>query len=447
MSCAHTTYMNYTDRLTGLSRRVEVPCGKCPSCMQSFQKQWAFRIKQTANSCREFIYDTLTIDDAKFGDVLDYSEIKECGDISIGGEWFEDNLPRSFAPSPESLRILEHYDFRVPYIARSTIARWIKLGKDSYNKHHKKAIKEGRMQRLNLRYVIVQEYGPLWNRSHYHCMFFGISYADYVRFFAKRWRSCYGFTKTKCIRSVNGRASASRISGYLTKYFSKQESCPLVRDGFLPKPFRLISHGIGAEYLKSDRLSNFGRFFGIDPDVWQACCSTIYRPGQEVDLFSKSAPLVQYLSSVFESYLRDTDFHRYSPFIFQRLLDALQVAYDDGYPLALPRYYRYKLLDESRKKLEKSVAYVVCAHYLAEFNSLREQAEIEKLYLAFNPSGDLAKFRTSQKLRAFYSDKYFSHKRGQAKHKEEQLRKMNHNFFVRPFGGNGVQSNLSFYEL
>lgn len=445
MACLNPSYVQYTDRYTGLTNRIQVPCGRCINCQHVFQRSWTFRIKQTANACNEFIYDTLTLDDAKFTDVLDYTEIKDTGTLVLHTECLDDV---TISPSSESLRLLEHYDFRVPYASRHIISRWIKLGKDRYNKVHRRAIKEGKMQKLNLRYVIVQEYGPLWGRSHYHCMFFGISYADYVRFFAKRWRALYGFTKTKLIRSVNGRASASRISGYLTKYFTKQDECPLVRDGFLPHPFRLISHGIGVEYLKHNRLQNFGRFFGVSDEVWDACCSTTYRGrGDETNMYDKSSQLVGYLSSVFEQYLRDLRFHGYALKTLYDLMDALTLAYDDGIPLGLPRYYRYKLLDESHKKLEKSVAYVVCSHYLYEFNRLREQQEIEKLYLALNPGKDLVAFRKNLKLGAIYSHEYAALKLRQAADKANQRAIEHHNFLVRPFHGNGIQSNLSFYEL
>lgn len=55
------------------------------------------------------------------------------------------------------------------------------------------------------KYLIFEEYGPGTSRPHFHLLFWGISYADYVCFFAEPWRDNFGFTLTKFIKGTDKR--------------------------------------------------------------------------------------------------------------------------------------------------------------------------------------------------------------------------------------------------
>lgn len=402
---------------------VQVPCGHCLNCREAFRKSWSFRIKKTACSSDGFIYDTLTLRPSAMP-TLDYHEIVEDGALHIPKEYLD--FPREVEPHDEIISIndkclwlLEFYKFKLPYLPRTVVSDWLKKGRDRYNMLHHKAIESGKMERLKLRYAAVLEYGPKYSRPHVHIMLFGISYSDYVRCFAKQWRGLYGFTKTKWVKPGD-RKSAGNVAGYLSKYFVKGDYVsPLVESKLLPKEWRLLSHGLGVEYVKNPRLDNIYRYLNMDRKIWKLCVDT--------SIDSEDKDLIERLSLLmYESLdcLPAGD--------ERKVLDALTVAYDGKYPLALPRYYKNKLLNADKK----SVAYVTLSSYLLACNSQRKFAQVCAYFSAKtgrSPAEAQIILYANDLLYHHWFDEFSAFEKEQILAKAKRVQIKEHNHFIRNY--------------
>lgn len=301
MKCLHPHIHEYCDPVSGEVVRIVIPCGKCIACLHNQQDSWTIRLLETAKHSSCIIYDTLTVRPASMP-VVDVCE-----------EVF--SPLRKF--SEESWSLLKKYDFKLPCIDRGMIRDWIKRGRENYYNDHG--------NRLKMKLFAVEEYGPQTSRPHVHLLMFGVSYADYITYFAKPWRKDMGFTKTKLISGKNKTMKDRQcVTRYVSKYVSKGVfESPLVKDGFLPRPFRCISHGIGAEYLDDKK---FDAFRSTVYNFWK----NLTPPddtGEDFRICAKfgTVPLV---------YQSD-----------EHLSFALGLYYDSqGFPHALPRYYKHKVL-------------------------------------------------------------------------------------------------------
>lgn len=309
------------------------------------------RVMETAKSYPVFVYDTLTWNESS--KLLQQIDIT---DIVDSLSW--DKL------DSESQRIISQYyldDCLVPIFPKKIFSQWIKRGRELYNWYHRKAIKEGRMERIKLKYLACLEYGPASSRPHVHLVMFGISPKDYKDFFAKPWRQNCGFTKTKYIdqRVRNREKDLVFISQYISKYITKGEfESTLVKDGIQPAPWRLLSHGLGEEYLdrKKDffawRYTDLSKFkyqlTGVDWQPWFNPVTNKWEPKRYTA--SNSSVTGFDLWDHFDlSQVESLEFSKDD-------LVHLMTYYDDkGFPHALPRYYRDKLLGRDPNYLRYEV--------------------------------------------------------------------------------------------
>lgn len=311
MACLHPVLRTYLD-LSGREQSVPCPCGHCILCQMLEQDSWSIRLRETASRYNTFIYETLTIRDSSLPK-LDVSDI--C-------------LDPAASYSLESANIIDHYSvyesgkgmsYYVPYLDKTTVSAWIKRGRELYFKHHGK--------RLNFKYFIVMEYGPKWSRPHLHCLFFGLNEGIYNRYFAHPWSLNYGFTKTQVIKGGTDK-DRDCITRYVSKYVSKGTfESPLVRDGFVQKPWRMVSNGIGSEYLDNPKFDSFKTY---SVDILQS-----------MTINKSSRTLLRSLNV--RNLLNKYDI--LDNFKFMGSLESLTTYYDSkGYPHSLPRYYKHKLL-------------------------------------------------------------------------------------------------------
>lgn len=235
--CLSPRSSRYFNAFSGESLVREIPCGNCASCLHRLQDSICIRCEETAKWSDYMVYDTLTFRNDSI-------------------QWIDatDLLYNSSKVSDSSIKILEKYypDLKIPIFEKKVFSAWLKRGRELYNYYHRKAIKEGRMSRLHIKYLICEEYGPKSSRPHAHLVMFGIKPQDYLKFFAKPWRNTYGFTKTKYISKFtkSREKDLQCISRYISKYISKGDfESPLVKDGLQPSPWRQLSHGFGEEYL------------------------------------------------------------------------------------------------------------------------------------------------------------------------------------------------------
>lgn len=326
MRCIHPIIRKYLD-IAGVEHIHECPCGKCIACLHNSQDSWSFRCLQTCESYKDFIYDTLTFSPSgiSYRNVTDklLSSLDLYNDVELSRHLnYYQHVDRG---SGEIMQL-------VPVIDRSVIRNWIRRGKELfvYHNHYRPKIK----------YFICEEYGPKTSRPHIHLLCWGLSRADYVRFFAKPWRRMFGFTRTKFIQggTVKDRECICR---YISKYVSKGVfESPLVKSNLVPKPFRSISHGLGEEYI--DKVPLF-KFFSSWRAEWAKSI------GVDSRLLSGEILRTSYLRLCIKDNISEgLGLEKY----FSLLSRYLTTWYDSlGHPHPLPRYYKNKLADMHRPNL------------------------------------------------------------------------------------------------
>lgn len=118
----------------------------------------------------------------------------------------------------------------------------------NYFRQLRKSIKSKELPVI-MRYFLVSEYGPRTNRPHYHCLFLFRFTDDFSLEFKLKYRQIiYELLRKHWYHGhVHEELFHSGVVSYLTKYCLKPQS-----DYDPPLPtFRLISLGIGREYLNS----------------------------------------------------------------------------------------------------------------------------------------------------------------------------------------------------
>lgn len=302
---------------------MSYPCGKCWNCIHAFRESWRIRLYETmlaqkVGQYKGFIYDTFTLSPSAMPSI-------SAGDYQTGEAVFGIDALHD----PECMKVIDHYEGRVPFLAKETVSRFLKIGRELYKFH------EG--ERCNCKWFAALEYGPLWSRPHVHICVFGVNRRQWVKYWAKRWRQTMGFTKTKWIDLVSAGYHAqdhcSRISMYLSKYLLKgcYES-PLIKYGILPKAWRIISHGIGEEYLEYDFQH---RFDWLKKDVKFHMANRLSLESSNRTPYTEACR--EFVSKI--SALLPTE------------LQSLKTYSKDGYNYSLPRYYSDKLLGVHRKGL------------------------------------------------------------------------------------------------
>lgn len=186
--------------------KIFVPCGKCEACRNDDSLQWRIRLKEEFYNSDNAYFVTLTYNDNTL-------PIEICTD-----KHGKDNI------------------CAVPN--KKDVQNFFKRLRFHFEKYYKEKDK-------SLSYFLVSEYGPTTFRPHYHAILFNLpklSSVDEVQDFKiteeiyEKWN--LGYVKVdKC--------NEARIA-YCTKYMSCVTQIP----DYLPKPFRLISKGMGISYLK-----------------------------------------------------------------------------------------------------------------------------------------------------------------------------------------------------
>lgn len=382
MKCPYIRSRRYYDPYSGEERVSFFPCGHCAACLHNEQDSWAIRLNETAAHEPGFVYDTLTLRD-------DALEWVDCSDAILNGyvslsddlEHFLFGSGYKHQPYNDSL-----WDAALPYLSKSVVSDWFKRGRDACRKFHHAP--------CNLRYFAVLEYGPKWARPHVHLLAFGVSYEDWVRFWAKPWRRDFGFTKTKYIRKNQKNSVRSRqcISRYVSKYVNKGswEVAP-VKLGLLPRAWKCVSHGIGEEYLSSSRFDWLHtRDFSSalrERSYFEYRC---YRPRV---LPSGKWELHEYMNRFpipHSSHI--SGFHLNS----SELASVSSYVDDGGFYHKLPRYFFYKLFGYHANLLKYEVQ-----NSILEASRLRRDKEISRIASSL-ASGRACEFGSSSEVVSVY---------------------------------------------
>lgn len=280
-----------------------------------------------------FVYDTLTFRPVSLPCV-------ELSDILDSNPYLE--------VSPSSLHALRFYSkdcSKIPYVDRLVFREWIRRGRELYAKHH-----DGK--RPNWSYLLFMEYGPKTSRPHAHLLFWGISKADYKRYFGEPWQHRYGMTKPTYFNGTSTEKDRACISRYISKYCSKGVfESPWVKDGLLPKPCKLVSNGLGVEYLKD---KSFDWFRGLLPSIFR-----------DMTIDSRfDTGCLQRVAHV-RSLLTDMDITEGFR-VPESALNPLSVYWmkseRGAVPHPLPRYYKQKILNLLKPNV---LSYTIQSHLLA----------------------------------------------------------------------------------
>lgn len=395
MNCLHPRRKTIVDAITGESRVITFPCGECINCLHDFQEMWSIRLSETSKHYKRLIYDTITFRPAAVRTKIDYTRPTKDGRLYGTNEkylqWKVNSMTRKYSTfhrfypriSKESWEMLKRSKFKVYEIDKAEIQNWIKRGREQYKRDHNG-------QRLDISYFITEEYCPTTGRPHCHLLMFGISQADYYQYFGSVARRDYGFTcPTFIMYSPDHRKDVNCITKYLSKYICKGDfELALVKDGILPKSWRLMSKGIGQGLLKhpkydvfkSEDMQYYKQFSLPSQQVYLKTLEDLRKGGaSEEDIHKYIEDYESKKSQV------DCELAFYKCDAVDNLseddVENLYCYYDEGgYPHKLPAYYKQKLFGGTNN--EKNILQSKIQSVLEQSARLHDNKVIQKEALA-----------------------------------------------------------------
>lgn len=231
----------------GFTRIVTHPCGKCLECVAQLQNDWANRMTDEFKNWKHAYFGTFTYGNSciPYVDVIP-SELP-AEKLAYLVQAIK-KIPRSASLSKARARCdafsdylipesLEKLSIRVPYVSKYDIQCFIKRVRTSYERKYNEP--------LELKYFICSEYGPCTLRPHYHGIFFSNSCWERLAPFIYKH---YTFGAIRGFHELELRnGNISDACAYCAKYCCKPAEFenPYVVAGLIPRPFRLMSKGIG----------------------------------------------------------------------------------------------------------------------------------------------------------------------------------------------------------
>lgn len=330
------------------------------------------------------IYDTLTISPYRMHYIDMLKPTREntfYGSTVKWRQWKVDSIKKKYSRaqeifpkmSKESYELLKKSGFKLLYFPKKEVQDWLKRGRQMFYRD--------KGYRCHMSYFIVQEYGPQTSRPHFHLLVFGINYSDYRHYFGNPWREEFGWNKPSYFEyNAQSKKDFNCITRYVSKYVSKGSfESPWVTDGFIKKPYRLISKGIGKGYLNKEF---FNAFKATELTQWQAIhCPSLKsyeNRVKQLEIEGDKDALKDYkeyynkcrkeVDEVLAKKEKDVSDYLDLTTLTEEQFDKLRVYYDEaGYPHKLPMYYRTKLLRGSNN--EKNI-------YQFEVQNVLEQSAL-----------------------------------------------------------------------
>ena len=262
----------------GHSRVITHPCGKCLECVQQIQNDWANRMCDEFKLWKHAYFGTFTYGNScipyvdvvpsdlphnKFSYLCDAIQKLPISSSLVKARNRQDSFSDYLTPRS----IYNKISFRVPYVSKYDVQCFIKRVRIDYErKYHKPLI---------FKYFLCSEYGPCTLRPHYHAIFFSNEcWERFAPFIYKHWYmgAVRGFHEL-ALRNGN----ISDACAYVAKYCVKPQEFenPYVNAGLIPRPFRLMSKGIGSaerSFIVASSKSYTGikrdgtkRYYGYSP--------------------------------------------------------------------------------------------------------------------------------------------------------------------------------------
>ena len=375
MNCLNPRKKKIVDAISGEVKEIVFPCGHCINCLHAYQDMWSIRLGEEARKYKQIIFDTLTVNPGHIKWVANFNSPTPEGTLYGSSErfakWKVNAAKKKFSSFhrywPRFSRLfwlfLRKTNFYIYDMDKKPIQDWIKRGRQAYHR-----LCESRGTKDDFSYFLVKEYGHSTSRPHFHALFFGISLADYIKCFGDDWNENFGFNKPVWkFYSPHQKDELVNITKYVSKYCSKGclES-PFVKEGIQPKPWRLISKGIGYGYIERNDFSIYHspdmlKWFAYhvpSKEVYDNHCKDLLESGlvqecQEYERTYKENRSLVDMALWFKSYKCDSPLFSYLDlsWMTEQDIKKLTVYFDEkGYPHKLPRYYLDKLFRRGNEK-------------------------------------------------------------------------------------------------
>ena len=237
----------------GVREIVTYPCGKCLECCSRYQNEWTMRLEAEFSQWKYAYFLTLTYSNnnipyVNFTD--DYKDgLLERVKFEISKLPVSRNLKYHLShPCEDNLYLNPRkvcYGMKIPMVSKYDIQCWLKKIRIQWQRNHDTD------ENLQFKYFLCSEYGPHTLRPHYHCIIFcDLPLFEFSSLFVEKWDKGDVRWKKRPI-DFDREKGVSCVMAYVCKYCMKPAEFenPYVRLGFLPKPFRLMSHGIGWSFV------------------------------------------------------------------------------------------------------------------------------------------------------------------------------------------------------
>lgn len=236
------SYVNYL----GSRKSAACACGHCLECAQKYQNDWSFRLSCEAIYWQHVYFVTLTYDN----DNLPLRTI-------VDDTFLPDaNAAVSSLPPTKSriafLRNENNKDF-FNVLSGSQIGDFLPEVNKTDCQLYLKRLRESLRLKYNsfIKFFLCSEYGPNTFRPHYHLLIYShLPIGQISPEIVNSWN--LGEVKYKeIIYDHSPTGDFQNVSGYVSKYVSKPTvfESPWVNFGFVRKPFRLMSKGLGFHYV------------------------------------------------------------------------------------------------------------------------------------------------------------------------------------------------------
>lgn len=251
-----------THRYDSQGRQIYRPCGDCVECSRAETMSWFIRLYEESKVHKYLLFVTYKYASHR----LSYQPIKQKCDTSFFG------LLRDYVNTHPSKTY--NYNLAHPSVFNRYLHPWDFVDETvfvpCFDKHdisaHFKRIRRAYEYKYNenvdLKYFVQGEYGPFTFRPHYHGLIFLDDDVAIVKDLVENdWKKNFGDINnpdesiTVKIIDLSSHSDTEKTIEYVAKYVCKPltEQTPYVQAGFLPKPPRVMSKGIGLNYF--DKLN------------------------------------------------------------------------------------------------------------------------------------------------------------------------------------------------
>lgn len=236
------SYVNYL----GSRKSAACACGHCLECAQKYQNDWSFRLSCEAIYWKHVYFVTLTYDN-------DNLPLQTIADDTYLAE--ANAAVTSLPPTKSRIAFLRNESNKVIFnvLTGSQVGDFLPEVNKTDCQLYLKRLREFLRLKYNsfIKFFLCSEYGPNTFRPHYHLLIYShLPVGQISSAIVDSWQ--LGEVKYKeIIYDHSPSGDFQNVSGYVSKYVSKPTifESPWVNFGFVRKPFRLMSKGLGFHYV------------------------------------------------------------------------------------------------------------------------------------------------------------------------------------------------------